>query len=361
MPLKLNRYSRRRHDHSFNRSNAKNLFATPLYPPPQTTHTNLVSIAQTRKTSLPLSRIFQSYPGPWCFNRSNAKNLFATLSLHSCKRVTSQFQSLKREKPLCHSPTRLQRQMPQTAFQSLKREKPLCHVLHRNHLSSIKRVVSIAQTRKTSLPLHHKSLMHHCFQCFNRSNAKNLFATLNRRLDRFMEQCMFQSLKREKPLCHVEFTSLPHARNFLVSIAQTRKTSLPPRVNASKHCVLTRFNRSNAKNLFATQAIRPPSWEKITGFNRSNAKNLFATTLTRLQQSNQLSFNRSNAKNLFATCNYCRFVEIVVVTFQSLKREKPLCHSILRAMSGVSWLVSIAQTRKTSLPLHVLILLRVHP
>ena len=166
------------------------------------------------------------------------------------------FQSLNREKPLCHSHMSCFHRLRLIRFQSLNREKPLCHYLPQGTIALYIHV-SIAQTRKTSLPRSQAPGATHGNRGFNRSNAKNLFAT-SHWPEGWGNVCGgFQSLKRENPLCHFSTSSQDRSLGAV------------------------RFNRSNAKTLFATQCVATP-WTGLDSFNRSIAKTLFATLISGL-------------------------------------------------------------------------------
>ncbi len=158
---------------------------------------------------------------------SIAKSPFATAFYDGFPLLRLGFQSLKREKPVCHELAQLsaleaaqpvsiaqsrKARLPQggsallTAaefygFQSLNREKPVCHHPGQKRIEAAIIKVSIAQTRKARLPPY-------------------------RLIKQALASLVFQSLKREKPVCHLQMQWAGHCP-LKVSIAQTRKARLP--------------------------------------------------------------------------------------------------------------------------------------
>ncbi len=85
------------------------------------------------------------------FNRSIAKSSFATRPPVGCPALTWKFQSLNREKLVCHARNALLRCRNNVSFQSLNREKLVCHTCDPQP-DCEDWAVSIAQSRKARLP-----------------------------------------------------------------------------------------------------------------------------------------------------------------------------------------------------------------
>ena len=87
---------------------------------------------------------------------------------------------------------------------------------------------------------------------------------------------MFQSLNREKPLCYVKGYQNSRSKEQFQSLNREKPLCYATRI-AFQSFERSSFNRSIAKNLFATspRLLIAPAPEY--SFNRSIAKNLFAT------------------------------------------------------------------------------------
>src|SRR5712692_501319 len=109
------------------------------------------------------------------FNRSSATSLYATLSLISIAAFAGVFQSLKRDIPLCNF------------------GRPIVEMPDM--------VVSIAQARHPFMQLGMWTAVALTLRRFNRSSATSLYATAMMKFRQAIPM-MFQSLKRDIPLCN---------------------------------------------------------------------------------------------------------------------------------------------------------------
>src|SRR5260221_6873651 len=113
---------------------------------------------------------------------------------------------------------------------------------------------------------------------------------------------MFQSLKRDIPLCNHVSDTLHQALPGLVSIAQARHPFMQRWGRRPRVRPLEGFNRSSATSLYATWQASCQRTNRRQGFNRSSATSLYATWENHEQiESYHICFNRSSATSLYAT------------------------------------------------------------